>query len=186
MRITVKVGVLFASGWILVKLSLFGMGKSNDTFLFCTFLNMFFLIMAITVGLYLQKRKDIEEGNSLRDIKNGMSTGVPYAVIISLFLFFYYSKIDPEYNRHQINESAIALEKELSNPAALKKLKEAHPDFEVMTVPQIRTAVLEKSKSVYNAKSTAVVGLLAMTLYSTLNSIFITIIFRKIVFRNKN
>lgn len=185
MRITVKTGILFAIGWILFKLSLFGMGKSSETFLLSTFVNMFLLILAITVGLYLEKRNDQEDGNALRDIKNGMTAGIPYTIIVCVFIYFYYSKIDPEYNRHQISDSAVALEKEINDPVKFKRLKASNPDFEVMTKNQIRKNIIEKSKSAYNPKSTATVGLLAMSLYTTLNSIFITIIFRKIVFRNK-
>ena len=74
MRITVKVGILFAFGWILVKLSIFGMGvTSEDSLKPSLLINMLFLILAITVGLYLQKRRDTEDSNALRDIKNSLS-----------------------------------------------------------------------------------------------------------------
>jgi hypothetical protein len=185
MRITIKTGLLFAFGWILIKLSIFGMGKSVEVFKFAILGNMLFVILAITVGLYLQKRRDTEEGNALRDIKNGMTAGVPYALVVSAFIYFYYSKIDPSYNQHQIAESGVALEKALNDPSKLKKLKATNPDFEVMTVNQIRKAVNKNSEAVYNAKSTTIMALSAMLLYATLNSIFITIIFRKIVFRKR-
>ena len=182
MRITLKIGILFAFGWILVKLSIFGMGiSSEDSLKPSLLINMFLLILAITVGLYLQKRKDTEESNALRDIKNGLSAGVPYAI----FIFFYYSKIDPSFTKHKIAESAIELKKVMDNPDKFKKLKETNPDFEVMTNKQIIKAVLKNSESAYNPKSTAIMSLAAMLLYSTLNSVFITIIFRKIVFRKK-
>lgn len=187
MRITVKIGILFAIGWILIKLSIFGMGiSSDDSLMPAIFLNMFFLIAAITVGLYIHKRKEVEIGNALNDIKNGMSAGIPYSIIISIFLFFYYSKIDPEYIKTKIADKAFELDKNLSNPVRLKKIKASNPDFEVMTVKQIRKKVLESDQSVYNAKSTAIFSLLAMAMYTTFNSIIITIILRKIVFRGRN
>ena len=186
MRITLKIGILFAFAWMLIKLSIFGMGISSEESLKPSLLiNMFLLILAITVGLYLQKRKDIEESNALRDIKNGLSAGVPYAILVSIFIFFYYSKIDPSFTKHKIAESAIELKKVMDNPDKLKKLKETNPDFEVMTNKQITKAVLKNSEGAYNPKSTAIMSLSAMLLYSTLNSVFITIIFRKIVFRKK-
>lgn len=186
MRITVKIGILFAAGWILIKLGMFGMGiSSEDSLIPSIFINMFFLISAITVGLYLHKRKEVELGNALNDIKNGMSAGIPYTIIISVFIFLYYSKVDPNYVKTKIADKAFELDKNLNNPVALKKIKASNPDFEVMTVKQIRKKVLESDQSVYSAKSTAVFSLLAMAMYTTFNSIFITIIMRKIVFRGR-
>lgn len=186
MRITVKFGILFAIAWILVKISIFGMGISSDDSLKPSLLiNMLFVILAISLGLYFQKRQDPEKGNALRDIKNGLSAGVPYAIIVSTFIYFYYSKIDADFTKHKIAESAVELKKVMDNPVKLKKLKDSNPDFEVMTKKQIVKAVLKNSESAYNPKSTAIMALSAMLLYATLNSVFITIIFRKIVFREK-
>ena len=185
MRITLKTGILFAFGWMLVKLSLLGMGVASSTFEFSIMTNMLFLILAISIGLYLQKRKDTETGNALRDIKNGMVTGVPYTVLVSIFLFFYYEKINPEFIEHQISESEIALDKELNDPIKFQKVKDSNPDFEVMTKEQIREKIVANTKGVYSAKSTAILGLLAMTVYATINSLLITAIYRKVVFKNK-
>ncbi len=187
MRITVKVGILFAIGWILLKLSLFGMGISSETSLVPSILiNMFFLISSVTVGLYLQKRNEADSGNALNDIKNGMSAGIPYAIIISIFLYVYYAKVDPSYIQSKITDKEVELNKLLSDPATLKKVKESNADYEVMTVSQIRKKEIENDKSVYSASSTAIFSLLAMTMYTTFNSIIITVIMRKIVFRRKS
>ena len=186
MRITTKIGILLAFGWILIKLSIFGMGISSEESLKPSlFINMFLLILAITIGLYLQKRKDTEDGNVLRDIKNGLSAGVPYAIIVSVFIYFYYSKIDADFTKHKIAESTMELKKVMEDPIKLKKLKDSNPDFEVMTEKQITKVVIKNSQSAFNPKSTAIMALSAMLLYSALNSIFISIIFRKIVFRKK-
>jgi len=186
MKITVKIGLLFAIIWMIVKISLFGMALENTLALsIATFANMFLLVAAISIGLYLQKRKDSESGNALRDIKNGLTSGIPYAVLVSIFIYFYYEKIDPEFNQHQIAESEIELDKNLNNPAKFKQLQESNPDFEVMTKAQIKKQILRNSSGVYSAKSTAILALLAMTVYSTINSLLITAIYRKIVFKNK-
>ena len=42
MKITVKTGILFAFGWMLVKLSLLGMGIAATTFEFSILTNMLF------------------------------------------------------------------------------------------------------------------------------------------------
>lgn len=186
MRITVKVGILFAIGWILVKLSLFGMGyDTKDVIVPAAFINMFFLILAITIGLYLQKRKDLEDGNALRDIKNGMSAGIPYTILVSIFIYFYYAKIDADYLKHQLVERQTELVKQLNNPKTFQKIKDSNADFEVMTKAQIQKKIMINDKSGLSANSSTIMALLAMTMYTTLNSVFITIIFRKIVFKRK-
>lgn len=185
MKITVKTGILFAFGWMLVKLSLLGMGIAATTFEFSILTNMLFLILAISLGLYFQKRKDTESGNALRDIKNGMLAGVPYAVLVSVFMFFYYEKINPEFIQHQISESEISLDKQLNDPVGFQKIKDSNPDYEVMTKTQIRKKIIANTKGVYSAKSTSILALLAMTVYATINSLLITAIFRKVVFKHK-
>ena len=54
-----------------------------------------------------------------------------------------------------------------------------------MTEKQITKAVLKNTAGAYNPKSTGIMALAAMLLYSTINSVLITVVFRKVVFRQK-
>ena len=187
MRVTLKSGIIFAFGWMLIKLSLFGMGMSSQkSFLPSLFLNMFFIILAITIGLYLQKRKEPEQGNALKDIKSGMTAGFPYAVLVSFFIYIYYAKVDPSFIEGKIADREAFLDKKIKNPQDFQILKNSNPDYEVMTVKQIRNIEIKNGKSALSASSDATFAMLAMLLYAMFNSIFITIILRKIVFKNKN
>ena len=64
-------------------------------------------------------------------------------------------------------------------------IKDSNPDYEVMTKAQIRKKIIANTKGVYSAKSTSILALLAMTVYATINSLLITAIFRKVVFKHK-
>lgn len=183
MRVTVITGVICAAIWILVKMIFFYTQPVGYDITPLVLLNLFLLISAISIGLYLQKMRDTEESNGLRDIKNGMTAGIPYGVIVSVFLFFYYSQIDPEYNAHQIAEKEYALMTELNNPSELQRIRGENPDFEVMSKEEIHEKVMEGMRSTYNAKSVLTLSLLGMIVMSALNSIFVTIIYRKVVFR---
>lgn len=186
MRITLKVGIISAFAWILVKLSIFGMGISIEKSINPSILiNMLFVVLAISIGLYLQKRSDTDEGNALNDMKNGMSAGIPYAIIVSIFLYFYYAKINPEFTQHKISEGHTELLKKMKDPIKYKQLKNSNPDYEISTDKQIIKNEMNSLKSIWNAKSVSVLTLLALTMYSTFNSIIITIIYRKIVFKRK-
>lgn len=185
MKITVKTGVICALIWIAFKLILFVTltGEARYDVRPAVMVNILLLLLSITVGLYLQKRRDKEETNALADIKNAMSAGVPYAVIVSLFLFFYYKNIDPEFNQHQIAERSFAFEKAMNDPLEVKRIKDSNAEFEVMTKEEIIAKNLENMKATISPGSTMTLSLLAMLLLSTINSIFVTVVYRRVVFR---
>ena len=56
--------------------------------------------------------------------------------------------------------------------------------MENKSVEEIKRDILAKTKMVYNPQFTMLVSMLSLLLYATLNSIVITLIFRRIVFRN--
>jgi len=147
------------------------------------FINILCLLLAITVGLYKQKVKDTESGNTLRDIKNSMLAGITYSIIVSLFIFFYYSKVDPEFNKHQIAELEVSVKKILNNPVKFEELKNSNEALEIMTKEEIYNKKLEAGRGFYNPKSTMTISILAMLLLTTMNSILISLVLRKIIFR---
>ena len=183
MKVTIKTGIFFALIWMIAKLSFFLTGAFAYNVVPAVMFNIFCLLLAITVGLYRQKLKDTEAGNALRDIKNAMSAGVPYAVLVSLFIFFYYSQIDPNFNEHQIAEAEVGIQKMLDNPTSFSNVKKSNEAFEVMTKDEIYDKLIQGPRGFYSPLSTMTVSMLAMLLLTTINSIFITIVFRKIVFR---
>lgn len=184
MRITVKAGLIAAAVWILIKMLFFFNGWNTPEMLpVLIMLNILGILVAIAVGLYIQKRNDTEGSNSLRDIKNAMTAGVPYAVIVSIFLYFYYDKIDPEFNQRLIAEREMAILEGMDTPEELQQIRSSNPDFEVMTKEEIYEKLSENNKTLYTAQFTMTVGLLAMLVLSTFYSILITVIYRKLIFR---
>ena len=201
MKVTVKMGVLFAAIWIASKMIFFITGITAKEIVPSVLLNILCMLLAISFGLYLQKRKDtkknheantsdniavsteMSETTMLSDIKSGLTAGVPYALIVSIFMFFYYDTIDPDFNRHQIAEAEMGIQKMLDNPKELKSLRAENGDFEVMTKEEIYNSMVQGPQNFYNAKSTAIVSMLALLMLATLNSILVTIIYRKIVFK---
>ena len=72
----------------------------------------------------------------------------------------------------------------LSNPQTIKEIQRSNPEMENKSFEEIKRDVLAKTKMVYNAQFTMLVSMLSLLLYATLNSIVISVIFRRIVFRN--
>jgi hypothetical protein len=185
MKITIKIGLLFASIWILVKVIYHSIIVNSTDLKPVILTNMFLLICAISVGLYLHKKQEgYKQGNALSDIKNGLTSGVIYTVMVSVFIFSYYSFINPEFNEHQISEIKTEIKKELDRPEGLKKIKASQDAFEVMTKEQIYKELIKGPETLYTAKSTFFITMLSLLLLSTLFSILITVIYRTILFRN--
>lgn len=183
MRITLKVGIIAAFAWILIKLAFFYFGWSPNSMVPTVMLNILFLLIAISVGLFLQKLRDTEDTNALLDMKNGLSAGFPYVVIVSVFIYFYYSKINPEYYAHQVAENELAIEKMVNDPVQLKKFQRENSDAEVMTKYEIEFRLKENVRRGGTASFTATLATLSLLVLATLYSILVTIILRKIVFQ---
>lgn len=186
MRITVKVGLIFALVWVFIKMIFFWSGITGYNVVPSVMINILLLLSSIAIGLYLQKRKDPYAGNALRDIKNAMTAGVPYILVVCLFLYTYYNKIDTDFNKHQIAEAHIGIKKLIDSPEGLKEVRESNEEFEVMTKEEIYDSLKMGPEGFYNPKATTVVALLAMLLLAMLNSILITIVMRKVIFKTYN
>ena len=61
MKTTVKTGIIAAASWILLKLSFFYLGLFPETIAPAVLLNILGLLLAISIGLFVQKRKDTED-----------------------------------------------------------------------------------------------------------------------------
>lgn len=179
MKLPIKIGIGAALLWIVLKMLGLAINFSIDDIKFFVFINMFLLTAAIAFSLYQVKRKELES-NLLNDIKNGMLAGVPYTLIVSVFLYLYYEKIYPEFNDKKIQE----IELKMNNPKVIKEIQTSNPAMENKNPQEIKREVMANTRSMYSAKFTMIISLLALMVYSTLNSMVIAIIYRRVVFRN--
>lgn len=185
MKPTVKFGLIFAAIWIGFKLVLFSTLTGPDRYNLqpAILTNILCLLLAITLGLYFHKRKATEQSNALGDIKSAMGAGMIYTMIVTVFMYFYYSKIDPEYIEHQRSEAAMQLEKLLNDPEEFKKMKESNGDFEVMSKDEIRASLITNQEAMYSTQAVTTIGLLGMLMLATVNSILISIVMRRVIFK---
>jgi hypothetical protein len=179
MKLPIKIGIGAALLWIVLKMLGLAIDFSVDDIKFFVFINMFLLTAAIAFSLYQVKRTEVES-NLLNDIKNGMLAGVPYTIIVSVFLYFYYEKIYPEFNDKKIQE----IELRMKDPKVIKEIQTTNPAMENKNPEEIKREVMANTRSMYSAKFTMIITLLALMVYSTLNSMVIAIIYRRVVFRN--
>jgi len=184
MKVTFKTAIVCALIWIGFKMLSFGVGWNvpSNTALF-VMTNMLLLLAAVAIGLYLQKRKGVEDDNILTDIKNGMSAGVIYSMIISAFLYFYYEKIDPDYNRKMVAEREAYFQSVIDNPVELKKIKANNKNLEIMSREEILQEFRKTPQMLFSGGFIMTYGVLAMLMLSTFYSVITAIIFRKVLFK---
>jgi hypothetical protein len=142
-------------------------------------LNMAFLTAGIALFLYKKKRSEAQS-NILTDIKNGLSVGLPYTLLVSFFLFFYYKDIDPSFNQQKLAQ----IESQMDSPSEIAQIRKSNQALENKTDQEIRTLAKQNMSLMYNPQFTLSVSLLALLVYSTLNSLLIAVIYRKIVFKD--
>lgn len=177
MKFPIKVGLICAAIWIGLKLLAWIISFSLNEVKPFVFVNMFLLTAAITIALYFVKLKE-DDSNLLNDIKNGMLAGMPYSIIVSVFMYFYYERIYPDFNNHKIE----LIEKKLNEPNAIKDIQKNNPEMQNDSPEEVRKEVIQKSKMIYSSKFNMLVALLSLVLYTTINSIVIALIMRKVVF----
>jgi len=180
MKVYVKIGLAFAILWILIKLSCFSFNVLLTELEPFVFLNMLFVTLAVSTVLYIKKRKQKEYSNYLDDIKTSMIPGVIYTVVVSVFIYFYYQHIYPEFNTNKISEMEIRMQ-DKKNIADLRK---SNPEMENKSDEEIKSKVLKSINDYYSAKFTMTITLLGLLVYTTLNSILLSLIFRRVIFRH--
>lgn len=182
MKITVKVALLFALLWIIVKMSMYFSGVI-DSQIPGTLVNILFLLLSISVGLFLVKSRQKEPSNALGDIKDGISAGLPYTLIVSVFLYFFYGSIDRDFSSHKISERLMTTEKMLADEKTWETFKRQNEDYETYTKEQFLSEEKVKIETANSPKAIFVMSLLGGLMLGVFYSILVAVIYRKIVFR---
>lgn len=184
MKITVKTGLLVGVCWVAIKM-LFYWIDVKDSLVPLTFINMFCLLLSISIGLFLdRKSKNYSTTSAMDDMKAGMQAGIPYTIIVVLFISFFYSKIDPSVISEMKNNRLVEYQKILDDPNKLKELKKSKQEFEVMTKEEIYQEMEKSTNSVMSTRAITLVTLLSLVILTTFYSLLVTIIYRKVLFKN--
>lgn len=187
MKTTTKFALLFIAIWFGGKLLFFQLQlfQSPDQYLWQVFWNILCLLLAMSIGSYIEKRKeDRSQSTALGDIKSILSGGLIYTVLSAALLFTYYSKIDPDYNKHQIEVADHEIKKMLDSKDGLEQTRKSRPEFASMTKEEIYKSLISNPRSFFNPKTTFTIALLGLLMLSVLNSIVLTVVFRRLIFRN--
>ena len=180
MKKAINIGIGFAVIWIILKLIAFNFQIFLTYLKPFIFANMLFVTLGICVSLYLKKKAG-EASNLLGDVKTGMTSSIIYTVLVSAFIYFYYQSIYPEFNSSKISEMELLL----TDESKVAELRVSNPDMENSSSDEIRNKVMTSISQYYSAQFTMTISLLGLLVYSTLNSLLISLIFRKIIFKHQ-
>jgi hypothetical protein len=185
MRPAIKYALLFSGAWIVFKLTFLAIGVFQDAVIKPGLINNLFLLLAISLGLYFEKQKEgFGKGTPLSDIKNGLTAGAPYVLIVSIFMFFYYDTINPSFIDNRVTERMDIIYGEAQEEAYIDTLKVHNPEFRVMTTDEIIREIKTDTQSALSAKTLFVFSLLGLMVMALTYSIFLTLIFRKILLKD--
>ena len=112
-------GLAFGLIWIACKMIAYNFHFLLNEIQPFVLLNMALLTTAIALFMYRKKRFSTSESNILTDIKSGLSAGLPYTLLVSFFLFFYYRDIYPEFNQNK----RAAYERRMDSPEEIAAIR---------------------------------------------------------------
>lgn len=186
MRPSLKIALLFAGVWFLGKMTFFyaQIFQDNSGVKFLVMWNILCLLLGMSIGTLIEKRReDRSQSTALGDIRKAMGGGMLYTVVVAGLLYLYYQKIDPAYNERQIVMHLERDQKMLDDPKQFAKVKKDNPDLQALTKQEILAKQKVNYSSVYSAGSTMTLSMLGMLLLTTINAIVLTVLYRRILFR---
>lgn len=187
LRPSIAVALLFVGVWFIGKLIFFYTGsfQTESGVKVLVMWNMLCLLSGMSLGTYIEKRKEARaESTALNDIKNAMVGGVIYTAMVGVLLYTYYSKIDPGYNERQIVVAEQKIKEALEDKKEKAEILRIRPEYEAMTNEEIFAELRKNPRAMFNPGSTMTLALLAMLVLTTLNAILLTVIYRRILFKN--
>lgn len=185
LRPALKFSLIFAGLWIAIKLIFMAFNLFQEDIQVTGLLNNFFLLSAIALGLFFEKRKEgFGEGTAMTDIKHAVTAGAPYVLIVSLFMFYYYDTINPEFIETRVEERVDLIYNDMQRESYVDSLKINKPEFRTRTDEEILREAKREIESNLSPKSMLVFSLLGMLILAVTYAILLTLVFRKVLFRD--
>lgn len=185
MKTSVKFGLLFALIWIILTMILFFAGVSKESFTIGVLINLFLLLTASAVGLFMVKReKNFEEGFFIEDFKISVQSALIYGITVSAFVFLYHSKIDPSIRQSLIDNQIEAIHKQVPNSERYAELQEGDPTWKNKSYDDYIENMEDQARSMISATSAFVAHLMGLTFFGLFFAFGSTFIIRNIFIRH--
>ena len=173
----VSVPVSFAAVWILLLLLMNSL-KVPHHFRIGIYLNLFFILAVIILGLYVQVKKEQKFHPFVVNFKNSLKNAGKYILIVSLFIFAYLKYINPSFLENHVK---AAVEQALAVP--YETIQKNNAFFTDKTEEEYITQATETSEIMGSTTTVLSFYFLGMFLIAVFYSILVPLFYKKIVLR---
>jgi hypothetical protein len=181
---SIKMALLFAGIYIVAELVLVFSGHNRTTFssVFSFSFNTLCLLLAVTIAILVNFNRHKKNGLSmLEDIKTGLTTSSVYAVIIALFITFYYLVLDPGYTQYRVEERIAAMQTPEALAALEQKMLENPEHYSGKSVADIQEMNMDGVVYILDAKKAFPITLFSLLLLGMVYSFLIMALNRMVL-----
>lgn len=175
----------FALIWIVVKMVFFFTGNTSEGLVIMVFLNLLFILLVEYFSLrFKYKEVTLTDSNLLDDIKTCLRSAGLYVIVIVLFSVAYYNFLHPEFYSDRVTDTVTFAQEQASDPVYFEELVRRDTTMPEGTTPEqyvenVRQ-VAERGASWWFISGAS---LLLLMIVSIFNSIFVTLLFRKVLLK---
>ena len=148
-------------------------------------LNLFFILMVEFIALRLKyKEFTLQQSNFLDDIKTCIRAAASYVIIIVVFIVAYYYLIHPELYDNKITATVDVVKEQVSTTELFDQLKRDDMSIPPETTPDEYIAnAKENAERLFGWWFIAGGSLLLLIAVSIFNSVFVTLLYRKVLLK---
>jgi hypothetical protein len=184
MKPSVKVALICSLISIGIALGFYYSGQSLLGYELAGFINIFLLLISISIGVFLFKKgDDFSDKSFLEDIKIAMQGGVVFTILVSSFIYVYHSKIDTSIIDSKVNERMVYLMDSVPDETTYLQLQKDDITWQDKTYMDYLENQEDLARSIISAGSLGLMNALVGLLMTIFFSIFTTVILRKVVLR---
>ena len=173
----ISIPVSLAAVWILILLVMNSLNVPHH-FRVGIYLNLFFILAVIILGLYVQIKKDQKFHPFVINFKNSLKNAGKYIVIVSVFIFSYLKFINPTFLQTHVR---VAVEQALSVP--FETIQKNNAFFKDKTEEEYITQAKESAEIMASTTTVLSFYFLGMFMISVFYSIIVPLFYKKIVLR---
>ncbi|HLP11357.1 MAG TPA: hypothetical protein VK177_05435 [Flavobacteriales bacterium] len=180
MNKTTGAGVGFALVFIIVKCIFFTTGLQYTHYNFLILANIVCVLLAVGLGMYVAREKNNQIlSTGIGRIKAGMRGGAIYAIVVSIFVFFYYNNIDKKFGEDKVKERVQWAEK-----MDFKQIQKDNPDsWGSRSRGDFIDEQRENAQLFFSPFMITTVTLISLIIVSMIYSVVMNVIFKNLFFK---
>ena len=185
MKLPLRVAMICFLVSVAITFSFYFLGEKIKAAELSGLWNMFLLIVAIAISLFLVKKQaNFETKSFIEDFKVALQGGMVFVVLISVFTYAYHAKIDTTYVDYRLDEHLARNIQNVPDEATYLKLQKEDVTWKGKSYLDYIENQEDQATIGLSAYSLAI-GHLGIGLFLTFFfAIFTTLVFRKVVLRD--